>query len=355
MRQRAWLTGIAMLVALSPIVPAQGADVATAADKARARVVRFDVGGISRIDALMTLAQQYQIPLGIEYAGPELFSPVAANLMDTDVATVIATLFPSSLGFRVAMNGAIPVIGHRTLPPPTRNALDVVLPRITIRQTMPMFGAASQVWMTLARQLDPTIGGFAGSELGPPEARIPPMDLVGITVRETLNRLARQDGRAVWFVTVPPAQLDRGWKKTHPPMWSALQYDNGHPEAVGQLLALAMPDIAARVEPGPAAAGEPVRVASTLLNPRKVRHVAPVYPAAARSSRAEGIVIVELHVNEQGAVSDARVLRSRPPFDQAALDAVRQWRYEPLVFNGAPTSFIMSVVVDFAPPSSRRR
>jgi protein TonB len=63
---------------------------------------------------------------------------------------------------------------------------------------------------------------------------------------------------------------------------------------------------------------------------------------------------VELHINEQGAVADARILRSRPPFDQAALDAVRQWRYEPLVFNGAPTSFIMSAVVNFTPPPRQR-
>jgi protein TonB len=350
MRQRAWVTIVTMVVAVSPIVPAQRAGVATAADEARTPVARFDVSSVSRLDALMTLAYQHQIPLGIEYAGPELFTPVTMNLVDTDVASVIATLFPSSLGFRVAMNGAIPVIGHRTLPPPGRNALDVVLPRVTIRQTMTMFRASSQVWMTLAMQLDPTIGGFAGSELGQPEARIPPMDLVRITVREALNRLARQDGRAVWFVTVPPAQLDRSWKKGGPPLWSDMQYDNGRPEAVGQLLVAAMPDIGARVQATRTGSPAGPDVRSTLMNPRKVRHVDPVYPAAARPSRAEGFVIVELHIDEQGVVTDARILRSRPPFDQAALDAVRQWRYEPLVFNGAPTAFIMSAVVNFTPP-----
>jgi protein TonB len=351
MRHRVWLTGIALLVALSTIAAAQRTSVvASAAEQARLPVARFSVSG-SRIDALMTLAYQQQMPLGIEYAGSELFSPVAANLLDTNVGTAITTLFPSSLGFRVTMNGAVPVIGHRTLPPPTRNALDVVLPRVTIRQKMPMFRAASQVWMTLAMQLDPTVGGFAGSEPSLPESRILPTDLVRVTVRDALNRLAREDGRAVWFVTVPPAELDRGWKKNAPAMWSALQYDGGHPEDVARLLAARMPDIAARLETRQAGSPAGPDVRSTLVNPRKIRHVDPVYPAGARPVPAEGSVIVELHINEQGAVSDARILRSRPPFDQAALDAVRQWRYQPLLLNGAPTPFVMTAVVVFTPPT----
>jgi protein TonB len=63
-------------------------------------------------------------------------------------------------------------------------------------------------------------------------------------------------------------------------------------------------------------------------------------------------VILEAVIGEDGAVSSARVLRSIPLLDQAALDAVRQWRYEPTLLNGVPTPVIMTVTVNFSRPQS---
>ena len=64
-------------------------------------------------------------------------------------------------------------------------------------------------------------------------------------------------------------------------------------------------------------------------------------------------MILEIVVGGDGAVSNARVLRSIPLLDQAALDAVRQWRYEPTLLNGVPTPVVMTATVNFAPtPSS---
>jgi hypothetical protein len=83
----------------------------------------------------MTLAHQHRVPLGIEYAGPELFTAVTVNLTDTDAGSAIRALFPAGLGFRVALDGAVPVIGHAALPPASQNALDVVLPRVVIPRT----------------------------------------------------------------------------------------------------------------------------------------------------------------------------------------------------------------------------
>jgi len=211
---------------------------------------------------------------------------------------------------------------------------------------MSMQRAASQVWMTLAPQLDPTIGGFAGSELGTPEERVPPMELSQVTARDSLNRLARADGRGVWFVTVPPTQLDRSWKNGDPPMWSATQYDYGPVESVGRQIASRMPDIVPRVGRGSAALLPQVGV--TQFSPRKIRHVDPIYPSGS-DVRTEQFVLVELRINEEGRVADARILRSVPLLDQAALDAVRQWQYEPVLLNGLPTPIIVSVVVNFTP------
>jgi protein TonB len=49
-----------------------------------------------------------------------------------------------------------------------------------------------------------------------------------------------------------------------------------------------------------------------------------------------------------GRVADARVLSGHPLLDDAALDAVRQWRYRPTLLNGQPISVIMTVTVRFA-------
>jgi periplasmic protein TonB len=58
-------------------------------------------------------------------------------------------------------------------------------------------------------------------------------------------------------------------------------------------------------------------------------------------------VILEITIGPDGRVSDAKVLRSIPLLDAAALDAVRKWRYEPTLLNGAPVPVIMTVTVNF--------
>ena len=92
---------------------------------------------------------------------------------------------------------------------------------------------------------------------------------------------------------------------------------------------------------------EPVRVGSGIRQPQRVRHVQPVYPPIAQSARISGIVIIEATIGEDGQVINARILRSVPLLDQAAIDAVRQWQYTPTLLNGVPVPVIMSVTVQF--------
>ena len=61
----------------------------------------------------------------------------------------------------------------------------------------------------------------------------------------------------------------------------------------------------------------------------------------------EGVVILEVLIDEQGTVSDTRVLRSIPLLDQAAIDAVRQWEFAPMLLNGVPTPVVMTVTLKF--------
>ncbi len=56
-------------------------------------------------------------------------------------------------------------------------------------------------------------------------------------------------------------------------------------------------------------------------------------------------MILEALIGVDGRVADAKVLRSVPLLDQAALDAVRQWEYTPTLLNGAPVPVVMTVTV----------
>jgi TonB family protein len=63
--------------------------------------------------------------------------------------------------------------------------------------------------------------------------------------------------------------------------------------------------------------------------PARKRQVEPAYPQAARDARVQGTVVLELTVDREGNVTDVRVVESIPLLDQAAIDAVREWKYEP--------------------------
>jgi len=78
---------------------------------------------------------------------------------------------------------------------------------------------------------------------------------------------------------------------------------------------------------------------------RKIYDVRPVWPEEAQRARVQGIVIVEFTVDVDGGVANARILRGIPLLDQAALDCVRQWRYEPTIRNGQAIPVRMTAAV----------
>ncbi|MDI6699505.1 MAG: energy transducer TonB [Candidatus Saccharicenans sp.] len=92
---------------------------------------------------------------------------------------------------------------------------------------------------------------------------------------------------------------------------------------------------------------EPVRAIGEIKPPRLIRRVDPVYPEIARQIRKEGLVILEATTDVFGRVQSVRVLRSEPFLDEAAIEAVRQWVYAPMIINGRPRSVTFTVTVIF--------
>ena len=92
----------------------------------------------------------------------------------------------------------------------------------------------------------------------------------------------------------------------------------------------------------------PVRVGGEIREPKKIKDVKPVYPAVAQANGVAGIVILEAIIDRDGYVRDAKVLRSVPMLDDAAVDAVRQWQFTPTLLNGMPVEVIMTLTVNFS-------
>jgi len=90
--------------------------------------------------------------------------------------------------------------------------------------------------------------------------------------------------------------------------------------------------------------------------PKRTKSVLPHYPPEAQAVGMRGIVILELVVGPDGKVVSARVTRSVPPFDDAALTAAREWEYEITRVEGKPVSVILTVPIEFKmrPPEMSR-
>jgi protein TonB len=99
--------------------------------------------------------------------------------------------------------------------------------------------------------------------------------------------------------------------------------------------------------PPPPPPQAPVRVGGAIKQPTKLKNVPPVYPPIAQSARVQGVVIIEATIGADGKVKDAKVLRSIPLLDQAALDAVKQWVFTTTLLNNVPVPVIMTVTVNF--------
>ena len=95
------------------------------------------------------------------------------------------------------------------------------------------------------------------------------------------------------------------------------------------------------------AADPALRVGGTIKPPIKVKNVNPAYPPDAQEAKIQGVVIIEARIERDGTVSRARVLKSIPMLDDAAVDAVRQWEFTPTYLNGVAVPVMMTVTVNF--------
>jgi len=100
--------------------------------------------------------------------------------------------------------------------------------------------------------------------------------------------------------------------------------------------------------PAPWAAAAGTMPTGTIPVPKKKKYVKPVYPKAALDARIQGEVVLEVVIGLDGRVTDARILKSVPQLDQAAMEATLLAVYEPVLVYGNPVSVTQMVTHTFS-------
>ena len=234
-------------------------------------------------------------------------------------------------------------------------------PRVPRRDTMPMIistaahvlviGALAAVpllYMGTDLPEVPHVMAFVAPAPPPPP---PPPPAAKAAVRPKPKPILASVARPV--PTEPPAQILTETTDTEPAGEEGLLdgVEGGVPGGIpggvvgGFLQSTITPPPPPAPQPVPR---EPVRVGGAITTPTLLSRVAPVYPPIAVNAKVAGVVILEAIVDREGRVEKVKVLRSIALLDEAAKAAVRQWRYSPLLLNGKPERFVVTVTVSFS-------
>jgi len=108
-----------------------------------------------------------------------------------------------------------------------------------------------------------------------------------------------------------------------------------------------------RSVPAPAKMPDPapvkrIRVASRVVEANLIQDVTPQYPPEAGRARIEGTVVLLALIGTDGSVKDVRIESGLPILAQAAIDAVKQWRYKPYMVDGEPVEVDSRITINFA-------
>lgn len=105
-----------------------------------------------------------------------------------------------------------------------------------------------------------------------------------------------------------------------------------------------VPTLAKAPEPTPT---KRIRLAARVVDANLIHDVAPKYPPEAGRARIEGTVVLRAVIGKDGSVQDVRVESGLPVLAQAAMDAVKQWRYKPYLLNGEPVEVDSRITINF--------
>jgi protein TonB len=89
-------------------------------------------------------------------------------------------------------------------------------------------------------------------------------------------------------------------------------------------------------------------VGGNVITANLIFQVKPAYPPAAKQARIQGVVVLEAEISKEGTIDNLKVITGHPLLIQAATDAVKQWRYKPMMLNNEPVPVVTTITVNVA-------
>lgn len=189
--------------------------------------------------------------------------------------------------------------------------------------------------VTLGRLIGPPPGErphVASNEQRP--ARPSSSEIVDNTVREPIQ--IRKGVAVIHDQALPEPAVDNGF---------AVPGGTGSREASLQIMSL-LPPPPRPSAPAPSATPR-IQVSGGVSQGFLIQQVRPAYPVLAIAARVQGPVILNAIISRGGTIENLRLVSGHPMLVQAAIDAVRQWRYRPYLLNGEPVEVETQITVNF--------
>jgi len=105
--------------------------------------------------------------------------------------------------------------------------------------------------------------------------------------------------------------------------------------------------ISSTAPPPKVAAPQKLRVSSGVAEGNLIRRVEPTYPQMARAAHIQGTVVLQATISKTGTIENLHAVSGHPILQQAALEAVRQWKYKPYLLSGEPVEVETTINVEF--------
>jgi protein TonB len=149
-----------------------------------------------------------------------------------------------------------------------------------------------------------------------------------------------------------PKQVNMIKEEAPPPDDASMGVAGGVPGGVaggsdGGVMGGILGDAGPAAPPPPKQAPTRIRLGGNVQQAKLVSQPMPVYPPLARQARIQGNVVLHAIISKDGHVEQLSVISGHPLLIQSALDAVRQWRYQPTLLNGDPVEVDTTITVTF--------
>lgn len=105
--------------------------------------------------------------------------------------------------------------------------------------------------------------------------------------------------------------------------------------------------VASTAPPPKVATPQKLRISSGVADGHKIGGSDPIYPQMAKIAHVQGDVVLQALISKTGTIENLRAISGHPILIQAAMDAVRQWRYNPWVLNGEAVEVETTITVKF--------